>query len=78
MTNLRERRTKCILESDDAVREAGQYRNVIIECHPTHMTVKLKRMRKSYDIPYSAVWSMAVKADIERVRKEKLKARKTK
>lgn len=76
MTTLQSKRTKTILETSDVIREAGEYRAVVIEAHPLHMTVRLKGLRHSYDISYGAVWSMAVKAEAERVRREKKAAKR--
>lgn len=76
MTELRSKRTKTILETSDEVRDGGAYRPVIIEAHPLHMTVRLKGLRQSYNISYAAVWSMAVKAEVERVRREKKAAKR--
>jgi hypothetical protein len=71
MTALTSRKTKLVIETSDTIREQGKYRPVLVEAHPLHATVRLKGMRSSYDIPWSAIWSMAVKAEAERVRRDK-------
>jgi hypothetical protein len=72
VTTLRERKTKLVFESaDDSIRERGKYRPVVIEAHPFHATVRLKGLRQGFDVPWSAIWSMGAKAEVERIRREK-------
>jgi hypothetical protein len=71
VTSLVGRKSKLAIETADTVYEQGAYRPVLVEAHPLHATVRLKGTRSSYDIPWGAVWSMAVKAEAERVRREK-------
>lgn len=73
MTKIKERKTKLAIETADTIYEQGAHRPVLVEAHPLHATVRLKGTRSSYDISWSAVWSMAVKAEAERVRREKRK-----
>lgn len=76
MTKINERKTRLVIETSDTVREHGRYREVIVEAHPLHATVRLKGMRTAYTIDWASVWSMAVKAEAERVRREKKAGKK--
>jgi hypothetical protein len=76
MTNLVTRKTKLIFTSADVMREQGKFREVVIEAHPLHATLRLKGLRTGYDIPWSSIWSMAVRADVEKKRAEKRKAKR--
>lgn len=78
MTNLVTRKTKLIFTSADIVRESGKFREVVIEAHPLHATVRLKGLRTGYDIPWSSIWSMAVRAEVEKTRAEKKAAKRGK
>lgn len=60
-----------VIETADTIYEQGAYRPVLVEAHPLHANVRLKGRRNSYDISWSAIWSVAVKAEAERVRREK-------
>ena len=76
MTNLATRKSRLVFTSCDLVRECGKFREVVIEAHPQHASIRLKGLHTSYDIPWSAVWSMAVKAQLAHDRAEKLAKKK--
>lgn len=71
MTSLNKRKSRLIFETCDIVRERGRYREVVVEAHPMCAHVRLKGMRSGFDIPWSAIWAMAAKAEAERIRREK-------
>jgi len=76
MTSIARRKTKLVIETSDTVRDHGKYREVIVEAHPLHATVRLKGMRTAYTIDWASVWSMADRAEAERVRREKKAGKK--
>lgn len=68
---LADRKTPLEFETSDEIHEAGQYREVVVEAHPTHAVVRLKGLRGGYEVSWSAVWAMAAKAAAEKARREK-------
>lgn len=75
MTSLSERRSRLRIETSESKREAGRYREILLEAHPFHATVRLKGLKTSYDISWLAIYDHAVKQAVEAARREK-KARK--
>jgi hypothetical protein len=71
MTRLTARKTKLTFESADLVREQGRFREVVVEARPEYAILRLKGLRTGYSVPWSAIWSMAVKAQLARDRAEK-------
>ena len=76
MTNLVTRKTKLVFTSADVKREAGKFREVAIEAHPLHATVRLKGLRTGYDITWVAIYDMAVRLAVEKARADKKNARR--
>ena len=76
MTHLKERKTRLIFTSADTIFETGQHREVVVEAHPLHATLRLKGLRRGFDVPWSAIWGMAVKAQVDRERAEKKRAKR--
>lgn len=73
MTALAERKSKApVFEtSDRSIFEKGEYRPVVVEAHPFHCTLRLKNMRQSYTVPWSTIWSMAARAEADKVARAK-------
>jgi hypothetical protein len=71
MTSLSQRRTRLVFETSSMVRERGKWREVIIEAHPGYAVLRLKGLRKSFTLDYSAFYSLAVKAEVAAKRAEK-------
>jgi hypothetical protein len=77
VTDLSTRKTKCVVQFSDAVRERGRSREVIAQLSPYCLRVKLKGMRVWFEISPAAVFNLAVLKEVERKRAEK-KAKKGK
>lgn len=75
MTDLSTRKTRCVVQFSDAVREHGKLREVVFTLTPYGVSVRLKGMRQSFDISPAAVYNRAVMIEVERKRAEK-KAKK--
>lgn len=71
MTSIAQRKTKLVIETSSAVRSSGKLRNVVVEAHPYHASIRLKGERHSLDLPWDAVYGLAAKLEAERVRREK-------
>ena len=77
MTTLAERKSKPpVFETNDCIFEMGQNRPVVVEAHPFHCTVRLKNMRQSYTVPWSVIWSMAARAEADKLAREKRAAKR--
>ena len=77
MTTLAERKSKPpVFETSDTQFDRGEYRPVVVEAHPYHCTVRLKNTRQSYIVPWSAIWSMAARAEADKLAREKRAAKR--
>ena len=76
MTNLRSRKTRCIVMFDETIRERGKSREIVMELNPYSVRVRLKGMRGSYEIPAASVYNAAVARFVAQQRAEKLAAKK--
>jgi hypothetical protein len=77
MTTLSNRKTRCIVQFDDSIRERGKSRPVIFQLTPYGITVRLKGMRTGFDVSPAGVYNLAVRLAVEKTRAEK-KAKKEK
>ena len=77
MTDLATRKTKCIVQFSDCIRERGKSREVIFQLTPYGITVRLKGMRTGFDVSPAGVYNLAVRLAVEKTRAEK-KAKKGK
>jgi hypothetical protein len=75
MSILAKRKTRCILEFSDCIRERGKLRPVLFELTPYGVKVRLKGLRGSFDISPCSVYNLAVMKEVSRIRAEK-KAKK--
>lgn len=75
MTNLSTRKSKCIVQFSDTIRERGRLREVIMEFSPYGIKVRLKGMRSSYDISPASIYNSAVLKFVAAQKSEK-KAKK--
>ncbi len=71
MTDLVKRSTRLRFTTSDEQREQGKYRRVMVEALPGCAVIRLSGLRTSYTIPWSAVYSLAVKAAVASERAEK-------
>jgi len=82
MSVLAKRKTRCVLEFSDTVRERGKLREIIFDLSPYGIRVRLKGLRGSYEITPASVYNSAVARAVARAvaqkRAEKLAARKAK
>ena len=78
MSVLANRKTRCVLEFSDCVRERGKLREVIFDLSPYGIRVRLKGLRGSYEITPASVYTSAVLREVARVKAEKLAAKKAK
>jgi hypothetical protein len=77
VTALSDRKSRLRIETSDTRRECGTYREVIIEAHPYHATVRLKGLKTSYEISWASVYDLAVKQAVEAARREKKSRKRT-
>ena len=78
MSVLSKRKTRCVLEFSDCVRERGKLRPVVFELSPYGVRVRLKGLRGSYEITPASVYTSAVLRAVAQKRAEKLAAKKAK
>lgn len=78
MSVLSKRKTRCVLEFSDTVRECGKLREIIFELSPYGISVRLKGLRSSYEITPASVYTTAVMRQLSRLKAEKLAAKKAK
>lgn len=76
MMRIADRVTRLVFETDDFVFDAGRQRQVVIEARPAYARVRLKGTRRSYAVPYSAVYQAAVRMEVDVARAVKRGARK--
>jgi hypothetical protein len=77
MTDLSTRKTRCVVQFSDAVRERGKLREVVFTLSPYGINVRLKGMRQSFEVSPASVYNLAVLKAVEKARAEK-KAKKGK
>ena len=75
MTDLSSRKTKCVVQFSDCVRERGRLREVIFSLTPYGISVRLKGMRTGFDVSPASVYNLAVMKSVAKAREEK-KAKK--
>ena len=75
MSVLAKRKTRCILEFSDCIRERGKLREVIFEVSAYGIKVRLKGLRGSYEIAPASVYNAAVARFVAQKRAEKLAAK---
>lgn len=73
MIRIANRVTRLMFETDDFIYDTGQQRRVIVEARPAYAKLRLKGTRRSYSIPYSAVYQAAVRMDLDANRRLKVK-----
>lgn len=78
MSKLSARKTRCVLEFSDTVRERGKLREIVFELNPYGIKVRLKGLRGSYEITPASVYNSAVARFVAQKRAEKLAAKKAK
>ena len=77
MTDLAQRKTRCVVQFSDAVREKGKLREVIFELSPYGVRVRLKGLRQAFDVSPASVYNLAVLKAVA-ARKAEKKERKKK
>ena len=77
MTDLSTRKTKCVVQFSDCVRERGKSREIIFSLTPYGITVRLKGMRSAFEVSPASVYTLAVLKSVQKARDEK-KAKKGK
>jgi hypothetical protein len=77
MTSLSKRKTRLLIQTEETVREAGRYREVVLEAHPYHASVRLKGLKTSFEVSWAAVYQLAVKIQVENERRAKKAAKST-
>lgn len=75
MTDLSRRKSKCVVQFSDCVRERGKLREVVFTLTPYGISVRLKGMRSSFDVSPASVYNLAVMKQVQKQKDEK-KARK--
>lgn len=78
MTDLASRKTRCVVQFSDTVRERGKLREVIFTLSPYGITVRLKGMRQGFDISPASVYNQAVLKFVAAQKAEKKAKRKSK
>lgn len=68
------RRTQFV--TADTVRDAGAWREVVVEAHPTFALLRAKGLRRSYAVEWSTMYAYAVKLAAVQARAERLAAAK--
>jgi hypothetical protein len=76
MSALANRKTRLIFETEDAVRERGAVRQVIVHATPRFALMRLKGLRRKFLVSYAAVYALAVRIEVEARRAEKRKERR--
>ena len=76
MSVLANRKTRCVLEFSDCVRERGKLRPIVFELSPYGIRIRLKGLRGSYEITPASVYTSAVLREVARVKAEKAAAKK--
>ena len=76
MSVLAKRKSKCVLEFSDTIRERGKLREIIFDLSPYGIRVRLKGLRGSYEITPASVYNSAVARFVAQRKAEKLAAKK--
>jgi len=59
MTPLSRRKTKLTFLTADVIREKGRYRQVVVEAHPEHLTVRLQGLRTAFSASWGGIYQIA-------------------
>ena|ERR1700761_4463861 len=76
VTDLSSRKTKCVVQFSDAVRERGRLREVIFHLTPYGIEVRLKGMRQAFQVSPASVYNLAVQKEVNRRKAEKKAGKK--
>ncbi len=76
MKTLSSRITNLTFETSSQVREAGEWRPVVIEAEPKAAVVRLKGLRQRLLVPWDAVYALAARLEAQRSHPDKVAARK--
>lgn len=73
MTALSKRKSRLLISTEDSVYDSGRRREVMLEAHPYHATIRLKGMKTTFEVSWASVYQLAVKQAVEAARREKRK-----
>lgn len=76
MNRLLNRKSRLIVETENAVYDRRKARPVIVELKPDYMILRPKGSRRSSMISYTSCLNLAIRNEIARQRLEKAKAKK--
>lgn len=76
MTKLSQRRTRLIFETGETIRSRGKLREIVVGADTYGAYVRLKGTKQRLPISYGAIYVLAAKLEANRVRAEKLAAKK--
>ena len=77
MSKLAERKTRLMVETDNAVYDRRRQREIVVELKPSYMILRLKGTRAAYIITYTSVLNQAIRNEAIRKRLEKAKKKET-
>jgi hypothetical protein len=73
MSKLSQRKSKLVVETDNAVYDRRRQREIVVELKPGHMVFRLKGTRQSYVLSYTSALNLAIRNEVARRRLEKAK-----
>lgn len=65
-----------VRETYSSVRQGGKTRPLVVEIHPTFITVRPKGTRKSYAVTMDQLFTLGARNAAEQIRRDRLQARK--
>jgi hypothetical protein len=72
-SKLSQRKTRLLVETDNAVYDRRRQREIVVELKPSYMIMRLKGTRAVYTITYTSAFNQAVRNEVARRRLEKTK-----
>lgn len=72
MSKLSQRKSKLVVETDNAVYDRRRQRQIIIELRPGYMSLRAKGTRQSFVLSYTSALNLAIRNEMARKRLEKL------
>ena len=70
---LSQRKSKLVVETDNAVYDRRRQREIVVELKPSYMILRLKGTRAVYTITYPSALNQAIRNEAVRKRLEKAK-----
>lgn len=71
MSKLSQRKSKLVVETDNAVYDGRKQREIIVELKPGYMVLRLKGRQQTFVLSYTSALNLAIRNEVARKKLEK-------